>query len=472
MPKVHIELNNETAPLIPRDLALWCNYASGGVWQPYPHCRIICENLMRIFDPEDDLKRLIIEMPPRHSKTYTTAKLAACFYLGWFPNHEVQVITHTAKYSEKIGHDARNIFNQYANPIFGHTVSTSSAAKDHWRVAGHTGGINATGIGGNVLGQGAHLLIVDDPYSNLAEGLSEAKREDVWELFTGTLRSRLYSNSGIVVIHQRVHTDDLIGRLKREDPSYKVLTFKAIADEDEYLEDGSLFRRAGEALAPDLIDLDLLLEHKATMDRFQWECHYQQNPILPEGIWWGECFPDGDVSCFVDHWPDDLDRLTVAIDPSMGKGSKDGDYQAIVALGTRKDGLFYVNASMEKTSVERLCSNAASWMSQALPKTPDAVGVEDEAAQELMIKPLTEALAERGLWTGVHPMPTGKIAKKNRIARLGPWVEKHRIRFVRSPGTRILVDQLKHFPTKGVHDDGPDALEMAFRLLWETATRR
>jgi len=95
--------------------------------------------------------------------------------------------------------------------------------------------------------------------------------------------------------------------------------------------------------------------------------------------------------------------------------------------------------------------------------------VEANQFQELLAEPLEAEFRRRGLM-GFSPwLIRNHVNKLVRIRRLGPLLARRTLRFRQgSPGARLLVEQLRTFPI-GDHDDGPDALEMAIRLVGELA---
>ena len=70
---------------------------------------------------------------------------------------------------------------------------------------------------GPATGKGAHFIIVDDPFK-AAEATSELTRNSVYDWFKGSLMTRFDkpAEGAMVVVQQRLHQDDLIGRLRDE----------------------------------------------------------------------------------------------------------------------------------------------------------------------------------------------------------------------------------------------------------------
>jgi predicted phage terminase large subunit-like protein len=180
-----------------------------------------------------------------------------------------------------------------------------------------------------------------------------------------------------------------------------------------------------------------------------------------EGAEWpGELFAD----CMADYWPQSFEAGAIAIDPS--KGRENGDYAAIVFVGLNA-GRYYVDSQLGRWPAGVIAERAVEMFREFLP---DAIGLESNANQDLVFEPL---LADASRKAGLAPVTSrlwtlnNNVAKINRIYRLGPAIQRKQFIFRESAGNRVLLSQLQSFPLSDSHDDGPDALEMAVRLLTE-----
>lgn len=165
-------------------------------------------------------------------------------------------------------------------------------------------------------------------------------------------------------------------------------------------------------------------------------------------------------------WPDRFDLGAIAIDPSKGKDARRGDYSAIVFTGL-SGGLLHVDSSLSRRPSEQIVSDAID-MAIQYGHSLHAFGVEINQFQELLVGEFERQVEMRGLM----PLPIHTINnttnKKLRISRLGPYFARKRLFFRPHASNRLLIDQCRNFTMKdirGVHDDGPDALEMSIRLL-------
>ena len=205
--------------------------------------------------------------------------------------------------------------------------------------------------------------------------------------------------------------------------------------------------------------LETMLQ-RAEVGRAGYECEYQGVPGSPDGA----AFPPelfDDERLWFDEFPHDLLWRVQSLDPSSGADSKAHDFQAHVDIGMDRSGDLWVDADLRK---ERIAAMVARALDRALGFAPlDSLAVENNDSLGMLLPEFREQIAARGLvlpLQGVHQ----KQGKEFRVLRLLAYLERGQVRFRRTPGTRLLVDQLKDFPL-GDHDDGPDALELAVRRL-------
>ena len=184
--------------------------------------------------------------------------------------------------------------------------------------------------------------------------------------------------------------------------------------------------------------------------------------------------PTPEKGFFREEWvhyyhPDSLkDRELVTVgffDPSLETGAG-SDYKAFVSLGwDRQEMLFYVmDAFIQKVTLEQTLRTI---FNRHQEYSYQVVGVEDNLFQRLLLNEFDRLGKERG-----HLLPvkgvTHRLAKETRVASLSPLLERGKIRFIRGHSDQeLLVEQLLYFPSRTMHDDGPDALEGAVRLAQE-----
>ena len=172
-------------------------------------------------------------------------------------------------------------------------------------------------------------------------------------------------------------------------------------------------------------------------------------------------------SYFDDHvWFDTLPERrkvrVLVLDPSKGKDARRSDYSAYIDLSIGFDGLLYVDANLARRGTPEMVDDGVEIFMRT---NPDAFGCESNAWQDLLCGEFGRAFTAAGV-TAAEPWAiNNNTPKQVRIRRLGPLLAQKRIRFKRnSPGVLLLIAQLRDFPDRHAHDDGPDALEMAYRL--------
>lgn len=237
----------------------------------------------RIRNPEtgEVVRRLAVSMPPRHGKSTVISEHMPPWVLSCYPDWRVILTSYEADFAATWGHKARQHIE--AHPEFGATLDTSSRAKDHWDLASpHRGSMITAGTGGPVTGQGANVLIIDDPVKNAEQALSPTYRQKAWDWLISTAYTRLEPIAYVLILQTRWHEDDLLGRAVASAPGeWYYVNLPAIA-----MEDDPLGRSPGEALCPPWYDLTALGKKQADEAEGQWfSAMYQGMPtVLGGGI--------------------------------------------------------------------------------------------------------------------------------------------------------------------------------------------
>lgn len=452
----------------------WAMHCWPNIIRPFWHSKLIDEELVRLFSHDNDENYLMVSQPPRTGKTMMSMLFGATRYLAMNPDHNVWVVTHNQRLADKFGRQARSIFETWAPEIFGVGLHRKIRANAHWAVAGHEGSFNAIGWGGSITGNKVHLLILDDLIKDSQDAMSSTVRNQIWDWWDGTASQRIENSEFVqtkcLSIQTRWHTDDLNGRLIQQEQGggsmrWNKLILPAIADKADVYFRGQCIMRLGDVLCEPILPLQQIQSLRRNKSRYWWETTYQQRPITQDGILWSaELFTD---DLFVDRWPDRLKYLVVAVDPATGRAMKNGDYTAIVALGVDYEGQLYAEADMEKSGPLETGQRLATFCKR-LPMAPDIIGVESQGFQFLVRSMAEDAFEHMGVQGQFEEYAIEDrgvpIRKEDRIAELDPLISHRDIKYVRAPGTALLVSQLKNFPSQD-HDDGPDALELASWIL-------
>lgn len=229
------------------------------------------------------LKRLIVNMPPRHTKSEFASYLLPAFLLGRDPRSQVIEATHTAELAVKFGRKVRDLVDdeRYRELFPDVALKADSKAAGRWDT--NKGGTYfAVGVGGAMTGRGADILIVDDPHTE-GDAASELALDNAWDWYQGGPRTRLQPGGAIVVVMTRWGTKDLTARLLKAQKSHR-------ADRWEVIEFPAILP-SGRPLWPEYWKLDELLAVKASLSVQKWNALYQQQPTNDEGAilkreWW------------------------------------------------------------------------------------------------------------------------------------------------------------------------------------------
>jgi len=415
------------------------------------------------------IRRLAITMPPGHGKSELVSRRAPAFIFGRNPNARIIAASHTLELAQTMSEDVQEIMDtpDYLE-LFGRRLpSTAEAARrtlSFFRVAGGRGYYRAAGIGVGISGMRFTHGIIDDPIKD-DEAVSPTNREKAWRWYAKVFHTRQARHASILITMTRWHRDDLLGRILKQateqnSEEWTVLNLPALRPpERTHPEDP---RQEGEALWP-WFRSEVELERIKKLDRHAFAALYQQAPGDAGGSEWPGSYFGPWIWCEPDDWPESFDVRAIAIDPSMGKGDRHGDYSAIVYVGL-KNGLIYVDADLERRPPHEIVRDA---LGMVMRYKPQYIGIESNGFQEMLLAEFRRQAGGR-LTDYVAGVPLSAIpnkeAKTLRIRRLGHAIVDRLLRFKRDcQGCHLLVDQLMDFPN-GDHDDGPDALEMAIRL--------
>jgi hypothetical protein len=253
---------------------------------PTWHHEAIAWQLERI--RRGEIRRLIINMPPRSLKSIMASVAFPAYVFGHDPSRRIICVSYSADLAKKHANDFRAVLESHwyrtTFPITRIGPYKNSETEIEFTARGFR---LSTSVGGTLTGRGGDIVIIDDPLKP-DEALSETKRSAANLWFANTLLSRLDDKrtGAIVVVMQRVHIDDLTGFLLSQSDEWEVLSLPAIAEFDETipLAGGRVHRRQfGEALSPKREPLHVLEDLKRQIGGDAFSAQYQQAPTPPGG---------------------------------------------------------------------------------------------------------------------------------------------------------------------------------------------
>jgi hypothetical protein len=246
------------------------------------HHRVIAEKLERV--ARGELKRLIVNMPPRHSKSEFASYLMPAWFLGRNPKLKIIQATHNTELAVRFGRKVRDLID---TPDY-RTVFPDTGLKSDDKAAGRWGTSAggeyfAAGVGAAMTGRGADLLIIDDPHSE-QDALSSTAFDNAFEWYTSGPRQRLQPGGSIIIVMTRWGQKDLTGQV------IKMQGSDTLADEWEVVEFPAILP-SDKPLWPEFWDHDSLVKVKASLPVAKWNAQWQQNPTAAEGAivkkeWW------------------------------------------------------------------------------------------------------------------------------------------------------------------------------------------
>ncbi len=308
-------------------LAAFTQYMVKG-YQPSAVHYFIAEHLQRVERGEID--RLILQVCPRHGKTTLAGHSFPAWCLGRRPDRQFIAASASADLAKDTGREVRNIIGNPDYKLMFPSVALEEDARaaGQWKTA-QGGSWYSIGVGGDILGRGADVVLIDDPFGSMADAMSETIRDAVWRWYNGTIYNRLNSGGAIVIIGHRMHEDDLQGRLIErmkaggdDVDKWEVVRLPALAEEGD-----PLGREVGAPLWPERFPVKKLERIRANTFARDWSALYQQQPVPDEGEFFA---PDsiglrrhtGDVVAWVRGW--DL------------SGTAQGDWTVGVMMGLTK----------------------------------------------------------------------------------------------------------------------------------------
>jgi predicted phage terminase large subunit-like protein len=399
-----------------------------------------------------ECKRLIINMPPRHTKSEFASYLLPAWFLGKFPNKKVIQTSHTAELAVGFGRKVRNLVDaeSYKEVFPGVALQADSKAAGRWATNGG-GEYFAIGVGGAVTGKGADLLIIDDPHSEQEAALAEVNPEiydKTYEWYTSGPRQRLQPGGSIVIVATRWSKKDLVGQIlknsvQRSGEEWEVIEFPALLP-------------SGKPLWPEFWPLEELEVLKNELPNPKWMAQYQQNPTsetsaIVKREWWKTWEKDDPPFC---------EFTLMSWDTAFEKNNR-ADYSACTLwgvfykdddTGTSRPNIILLNAFRKRMEFPELKQKA---LDEYKEWAPDAIIIEKKASGAPLIYEM------RAMGVPVQEFTPSK--GNDKISRLNAVSDMFASGFVWAPNTawaEEVIDEVASFPS-GEYDDYVDSVSLA-----------
>ena len=415
------------------------------VWPEFiegSHHKIVAEKFNQL--AEGKLKRLIINMPPRHTKSEFASFLLPAWMVGRNPKLKIIQSTNTTELSVRFGRKAKALIDsQEYQQIFKTRLREDSQAAGKWETQGG-GEYYAAGVGSAITGRGADLLIIDDPHSE-QDAMNKEAMDRAYEWYTSGPRQRLQPGGAIILVMTRWNTKDLTGRLlgaQREPKAdqWDVVEFPAILPSNK-------------PLWPEYWKLEELEGVKASVSLQKWNAQYMQNPTSEEGAilkreWWKIWDKD---------WIPALKHVIQSYDTAFSK-KENADYSAITTWG-----VFYLNDDSPANLI-LLDAKKGRYDFPELKQVafdqwkywdPDTVIIEAKASGQ----PLTDELRKMGIPV-VNFSPSKGNDKHTRVNSVAPLFESGMIWAPEQEFAEEVIEECAAFPF-GEHDDLVDSTTQA-----------
>ena len=399
-----------------------------------------------------EIKRLIINMPPRHTKSEFASYLLPAWFLGKFPQKKVIQTSHTAELAVGFGRKVRNLVDSeiYKTIFPGVGLQADSKAAGRW--ATNSGGdYFAIGIGGAVTGKGADILIIDDPHSEQEAALAEVNPEvydKTYEWYTSGPRQRLQPGGAIIIVMTRWSKKDLTGQVlksaaQREGEDWEVIEFPALFEGDV-------------PLWPEFWSQKELLALRNELPVGKWMAQYMQQPTsevsaIVKREWWQIWEQDDPPYCefIIQSWDTAFsksERADFSACTTWGVFYHDDD------TGKPQANIILLNALKKRMEFPELKQKAYAEYKEW---EPDSLIIEAKASGA----PLVFELRAMGLPVQEYTPSKGndKISRLNSVADIFAsgrvWVPETR-------WAEELVEEVASFPS-GEHDDLVDSMTQA-----------
>ena len=413
----------------------------------------VCEKL------EQFIKDVIAEknprlgkfLPPGSGKSFLSSERFPAWVLGRAPWLQFIVSSYGASLADDFSGNTLDLCRgEYFRGVFPKFKLGRKQTFKEWKTS-KGGAYRSAGIGGPITGKRAHVFVIDDPFKDWMEAMSQKQRDTVWNWYQSVAYTRLHPGGGILMIQTRWHHDDLAGRVmdamdKMPDADkWKIVSYPAIAETDE------VHRKKGEALHPERYSLPLLTSIMANLASKIWTSLYQQRPSEQEGTEFKRRH-----FRFFRHSPI-INRIVISVDANF-KAAETTDNVSIQVIGEGEEGNYYL---LDNVTKNMGFLDTCKEIDKLLKVYPASTLLIEEAANGMAIIDTMVRKYENLNVVGLNPLG-GKVARARAMVHVvegghfyvwenGEWKETY-------------LDEMCTFPF-GAYDDQVDATTQAINYL-------
>jgi predicted phage terminase large subunit-like protein len=391
-------------------------------------------------------RRVIINLPPRHLKSILASIVFPAWLLGRDPRLRIAVISHSQSLARDLAVKShRLVVSDWYREVFPRTrlATDRSSVMDFETTAG--GGRYAASLDTGVTGRGFDLIIVDDPLA-AQDARSPAERERIHHSYDGMIASRLDNpaKGAIIVVHQRLHEDDLSGYLLRRG-GWLHINLPLVAEESARHSIGAVVwdRPAGDVLLPDIFIDEAIRDLRQQHGEAFFATQYQQNPTAAHGE-----LIRPEYIVYFDELPPNAQRPTFSIDTAI-KVSEDASFTVVMVIASDAWRHYIIDVLHRRFDLIQMREAVIGMIRQY---GPTKILVEDASSGSGLAHTLQEYGHRVDLW------PTRGRSKIERLeAHLHLFAQGRVLVRANQPWTVPLVNEWAAFPNAR-HDDQVDAI--------------
>lgn len=440
-----------------RNYGDYLEYVNGKTWKKTYFSRYLAREIQSFIEEEtgNAYDILLLETPPQHGKSMTVTEALPSWCLGKHPGWRVIIASYNDETAERFARRNKEKVERCGETLFDVRIDGINRATE-FELAAEGGAIPSRlisrGMLAGITGNPANLLVIDDPIKNRTEADSSSRRQQIWNEWLNSLKSRLAAGAKVVVIMTPWHEDDLAARLLATEKNIRLIRLPVEAERDD-----PLGRKEGDPLCPELgKDMNWLRQFKESYlsdsegGARAWSALYQCAPRVEGGnlvqrAWW-KTYDAGDVDAFATE--------IISVDAAF-KGEENNDFVAIEVWGKR-DNDYYLRYCLRR-HMDFPQTLAAIRTVQKLYPAARAVLIEDKANGSAIIQTLQKEM----FCIPVEPRG-GKVARVNAVS---PAIESGHVYLPKGEEwVSAFVDEFTAFPA-GKNDDMVDCATQALSYL-------